>query len=72
MVDEQGQKDVWTGKAPSRLKKKGKKLVIVAPENAAYSRLAGELDKTIFKPAAKSGNLNDIELSDMFEVLGLL
>lgn len=72
MVDEQGLKDVWSGKAPSRLTQKGKKLVIVAPENTAYSRLAGELDKTIFKPAAKSGNLNDIGLSDMFEVLGLL
>ena len=67
-----GERDVWSGKAPSRLTQKGKKLVIVAPENTAYSRLAGELDKTIFKPAAKSGNLNDIGLSDMFEVLGLL
>ena len=69
MTDEKGLKEIWMGKKPSHITQSGKKLILVAPENTAYSRLAKELDNTVFVPAAKSGNLNDIEFSDLLKKL---
>lgn len=69
MTDEKGLKEIWLGKKPSHITQSGKKLILVAPENTAYSRLAKELDNTVFVPAAKSGNLNDIEFSDLLKKL---
>lgn len=69
MTDEKGLKEIWLGKKPSYITQSGKKLILVAPENTAYSRLAKELDNTVFVPAAKSGNLNDIEFFDLLKKL---
>lgn len=69
MTDEKGLKEIWMGKKSSHITQSGKKLILVAPENTAYSRLAKELDNTVFVPAAKSGNLNDIEFSDLLKKL---
>lgn len=69
MTDEKGLKEIWLGKKPSHITQSGKKLILVAPENTAYSRLAKEFDNTVFVPAAKSGNLNDIEFFDLLKKL---
>lgn len=69
MVDEEGLKKLWLGKTPSRLTQRGKRMIMFAPEGTAYSRIAAEMDNTVFVPTVKSGNLNDIDLEDAVKML---
>lgn len=69
MVDEEGLKKLWLGKTPSRLTQRGKRMIMFAPEGTAYSRIAAEMDNTVFVPTVKSGNLNDLDLEDAVKML---
>lgn len=69
MVDEEGLKKLWLGKMPSRLTQRGKRMIMFAPEGTAYSRIAAEMDNTVFVPTVKSGNLNDLDLEDAVKML---
>ncbi len=69
MVDEEGLKSLWLGKTPSRLTQQGKRMIMLAPEGTAYSRIAKEMDKIMFIPTVKSGNLNDIDLASVLKML---